>query len=108
MQESTSREKILKSIRDALADTMRAPFDYEEYANKIYATPSEDEIHEVSFAKALGKVNGKFVYNKNPQELADNLLHLAPHLPAIYCFESNVAKLLNDAGIEYKNQINDH
>ena len=106
MQESTSREKILKSIRGALADSMPAPFDYEEHADKIYAT-SADEIREVSFAKALGKVNGVFVYNKNEEELKDNLLHLIPQLPVLCCFESTVAKLLTNAGIDYHTRINE-
>lgn len=107
MQESTSREKILKSIRGALVDSMPSPFEYEEYADKIYATPA-DEIHEVTFAKALSKVNATFVYNKNEEELKDNLLNLLPQLPELYCFGNDTQKLLKNAGINYHTQINQH
>ncbi|MFW5777929.1 MAG: LutC/YkgG family protein [Bacteroidota bacterium] len=106
MQESTSREKILKSIRGALTDSMPAPYDYETYADKIYEK-SADEIHEVTFAKALGKVNGKFVYNKNEEELKDNLLHLIPQLPSIHCFEKGIQNLLKSAGMNYQTKISE-
>ncbi len=100
MKESTSREKVLKSIRDALVNPMNPPFVAEDYADKIYQRPGE-EYHEILFAQALAKVSGRFVYNRNENEFAANLKTFLQSRgkDSIHCYEPGLQKILNEHGL---------
>lgn len=100
MEESTTREKVLKAIRDALVNPMDSPFFQEDYSQKIYAAP-ETEYPEVAFAEAFARVGGNFVYCADEQEFALNIkeLLLGKGSEQIHCYESSLQSLLNQHGI---------
>jgi len=102
MKESTSREKVLKSIRDALVNPMHLPGEREDYTTRIYKREN-DEFTDVLFAQALSEVNGGFIYNSDIRELIVNLraLLLSRQISNLFCFDDELKNLLDEAGIEY-------
>lgn len=72
MKESTSKEKVLKKIRDALVDRMPAPFVGVDMESPLFAPP-DSEFLEETFAKAFIKTKGKFIYCQDVSEIRDSL-----------------------------------
>ena len=71
MDESTTKEKILKRVRDALLSKKNNPF-----VNVDFNTPVFHEIEEekeVAFARKLMEMGGTFVYCENEKNLGENL-----------------------------------
>ena len=101
MKESTSKEKVLKNIRDALVDRMPAPFIDVDVESNLYNTTGEDFLEE-SFAKAFIQANGKFVFCPEVKELAESLQILINEagLKKIYCIEDYLVALLDSMGAE--------
>lgn len=100
MQESTSREKVLKAIRDAQVNQMNSPYVDEDYSDKIYLRPDSD-YDEVIFAEALAKVGGQFVFNSNIDEFAVNLKEFlaTADITSLHCYDETLQKMLNESGI---------
>jgi L-lactate dehydrogenase complex protein LldG len=100
MQESTSREKVLKAIRAALVNPMDPPFVDENYAGNIYSH-SQSEYDEVIFAEALAKVGGQFVFNADVEEFTVNFRKFAEGKGTtnLHCYDSRIQRILNDGGI---------
>jgi L-lactate dehydrogenase complex protein LldG len=102
MEESTSREKVLKAIRDALVNPMHLPGEREDYVNQIYAK-KDDEFLDVLFAESFSIANGGFVYNKDIRELIENLraLLLSKSIVNLFCFDPEIKTILDETGVEY-------
>lgn len=100
MEESTSREKVLKAVRDALVNPMDPPYPNEEKTDDAYASP-ESEFLEIAFAEALTKVSGNFVYNSNQDEFAKNLKSFldSRNMDSLHCYEPDLQSILNNNGI---------
>ncbi len=100
MEESTSREKVLKSVRDALVNQMQPPYVDEDYADNIYKR-SDSDYDDVDFAEALAKVGGQFVFNSTAEEFADNVKTFlkSEKIQSIHCYDERLQSLLNDSGI---------
>ena len=100
MEESTSREKVLKAVRDSLVNPMDPPYPNEEKIHDVYNTP-ESEFPEIAFAEALSKVNGNFIFNSDEKEFAVNLKSFldARKFESFHCYEPDIQKILNDNGI---------
>ncbi len=109
MEESTSREKVLKAVRDALVNPMDPPYPNEEKTDNIYAPP-ESEFQEIAFAEALAKVNGNFVYNIDVGEFAVNLKSFLAerNTDSLHCYEPDVQQILNENGIFCINSREDY
>ena len=60
MQDATSREKILKKIRQALIHKTTARFPNIDWEKNVYA--NEEVSLEEKFATAFTKVGGQFVF----------------------------------------------
>ena len=71
MNASTSKENILKKIRKALSHSTPLPFPQSE-GNQPVFHPLEQEP-EIEFAEQFTKLQGKFIYCINQQELAFQL-----------------------------------
>jgi L-lactate dehydrogenase complex protein LldG len=71
MDESTSREKILKKVRNASMQHADNPYSNVDLDSDIYH-PMTEEL-EVVFAEELQLVGGYFVYCESPKELEENL-----------------------------------
>jgi L-lactate dehydrogenase complex protein LldG len=98
MEESTSKEKILKKIRNALITKTEAPYPETSLDQKVF---QDVEDLDITFASEFTKIHGKFVYCENKSELAANLrLVLDDHKKDhIYCFDDNLVQELNELKI---------
>ncbi|KYP14802.1 LUD domain-containing protein [Flavihumibacter sp. CACIAM 22H1] len=89
MKASTAKESILKKIRKALSESTPLPFPSSEGNQSVYQPPPEDL--DLLFAEQFGKLQGKFVFCLNQQELQAQLELLAQQqgYTKIYCRESS-------------------
>ncbi len=74
MDETTTKEKILKRVRDALISKKENPFKEVDFSSPVFH-PIGEEI-EVAFARKLMEMGGTFVYCENEKALGENLLVL--------------------------------
>ncbi len=74
MDETTTKEKILKRVRDALISKKENPFKNVDFNTPVFV-PSEEE-KEIAFARKLMDMSGTFVYCENEKTLGDNLKSL--------------------------------
>lgn len=101
MEETTSREKILKKIRNALISKAENPYPSLDTESSVY-NPIEDSL-DITFAQEFTKAAGQFIYCENPGELAENLNSLIAenNWENIYCLDNNIKTTLNKAGIPF-------
>jgi len=95
MEESTSKEKILKRIRHALINQTDNPFQNIDLDSDIY-TESQETL-DVMFADAFAKVAGKFVYCENEQEFRQNIqiLFTNNNWNELYCLDESLTSMLS-------------
>jgi L-lactate dehydrogenase complex protein LldG len=103
MEESTSREKILKKVRNALmnkpAKESIANIDFE--SEVFYRT--EDEL-ELNFAQNFTEAGGKFIYCEDNEVLIDNLefvVRESEWKSGLACEEINIQELLKIAEVNF-------
>ena len=94
MNVSPSKENILKKIRQALAHPTPLPFPKSENNDPVFQ-PLEQEP-EIEFAERFTKLQGRFVYCVNRQELAFQLNSLLKKQDwqNVYCLDKNFIELL--------------
>lgn len=99
MEESTSREKVLKKIRNALIEKSDNPFSRTAFDSPIY--PGMDDSIDLLFAESFTRAGGKFIYCENRQELLVNISALGKELNTekFLCGEEELAELLKEAGL---------
>jgi L-lactate dehydrogenase complex protein LldG len=107
MEESTSREKVLKNVRNALMSKTENPFPSLDLETSVYH-PFEDSL-DITFAQEFSKVAGKFIYCENETDLKNNLITLIAEnkWKNIYCTEPGIKKILDDNGIPFFNEEKD-
>src|SRR5258705_11962124 len=90
MNVSSSKENILKKIRKALSHSTPLPFPQSEGNQPVFPVPEQDP--EVEFAEQFTKLQGKFIYCINRQELAFQLRSLVKKQDwnKIYCLEDKI------------------
>ncbi len=95
MNVSQSKENILKKIREALTHSTPLPFPQSEGNNSVF--PSSLQELEIEFAEQFTKLQGKFIFCLNHQELAFQLNSLVRKQgwKKIYCREENLVKLID-------------
>lgn len=67
MDETTSREKVLKSIRNSLLGKTPNPFSDVDLESKIYS--DLDESLALNFAQEFTNLGGKFIYCEDEEDL---------------------------------------
>ncbi|MBM3914469.1 MAG: lactate utilization protein B/C [Sphingomonadales bacterium] len=97
MNVSPAKENILKRIREALAHTTPMPFPQSEKNQTIYPAPHQEA--EIEFAEQFTKLQGKFIYCINRQELAFQFASLVrkQDWSPIYCTEEKLITLLGES-----------
>lgn len=90
MSVSPSKENILKKIRKALSHSTPLPFPQSE-GNQPVFPPLQQEI-EVEFAEQFTRLQGKFIYCINQQELAFQLSSLIKkqNWEKVFCVEDKL------------------
>jgi L-lactate dehydrogenase complex protein LldG len=93
MNVSPSKENILKKIRQALSHSTPLPFPQSESNTSVFQ-PLQQEA-EVEFAEQFTKLQGKFIYCLNRQELAFQLNSLVKKQgwKKVYCREEKLIEL---------------
>lgn len=96
MNVSASKENILKKIRKALTNSTPLPFPNSEGNSSIFR-PSQQEL-EIEFAEQCTKLQGKFMYCLDTNELAVQLNSVIKHnqWTKIFCCEDKLAELLKN------------
>jgi len=102
MEESTSREKILKKVRDALIEKTGTPYPVIDQESSVYKEITEPL--DVAFAQELIRVSGKFVYCDSIDEFPGILKSfiLEKDWPLLFCFDPKIQSLLKSGGIPYE------
>ncbi len=101
MDESTTREKVLKKIRKALIHKTRNPYPNLDYETSVYAT--SDEPNEITFVQQFTAVNGQFVFCENEEEFTSQLQALVAERgwKNCYCQEKKISEHLDKADFKY-------
>jgi L-lactate dehydrogenase complex protein LldG len=107
MDETTTREKILKSIRNALIDKAPNPFPDVEFESSVY--PPLKESVDVTFAQEFTKVSGKFIYCEDETDMAEKLKFVIHNnkLENVICFEEKLKPLLEEHEIPFNSQADE-
>jgi L-lactate dehydrogenase complex protein LldG len=102
MKESTSREKILKKVRNALIHkSPELPEANVDFEKPIY-TASEDPA-EITFAKGFTALTGKFAFCEDRQEFTAMIAELVKDakLGELFCLEEKLMEMLKEAGVKF-------
>jgi L-lactate dehydrogenase complex protein LldG len=75
MSISPAKENILKKIRQALSHPVPVPFPHSEGNSSVFQPPVDDMA--VQFAQEFKKLQGRFAFCADEQDMADQLLQLA-------------------------------
>ena len=102
MEESTSKEKVLKKIRDALIEKTEPPYPIIDMDAPVYVPMTESL--DVTFAEALVNVSGKFAYCESEDDFATFLQSfiLEKDWPVMFCYDEKLQRLLKEAGIPFE------
>ncbi len=93
MKVSSSKEKILKKIREALSNSTPLPFPKSEGTSSVFHPQTEDL--EVIFAKEFTKLSGKFAFCINATDAKNQLKNLFTQKKweSVYCNENVLLEL---------------
>jgi L-lactate dehydrogenase complex protein LldG len=99
-EETTTKEKILKKIRKALIQKSVSGSNV-DFDSDIYR--KSQEPLEITFAEQLTRLNGKFIYCEDENELAENMTSLIKEnkWEGIFCFEKKAKDILKKYRIDF-------
>jgi L-lactate dehydrogenase complex protein LldG len=99
MKVSSSKEKILKKIREALSNPVPLPFPKSDGRSNVFQ-PSAQEL-EILFAEEFTKLLGKFAFCMNEEDAKNQLKSLLIHKKwkHIYCAEKELSKFFSDTEV---------
>jgi len=102
MEESTSREKILKKVRDALIEKNEVPFPIIDQESSVYKELTEPL--DVAFAEEFVRISGKFVYCESEDEFTGTLKSfiLDKDWGVLFCQDPLLQQMLKDGGIPFE------
>jgi len=108
MKATSAKEQILKKIRKALSANTNLPFPNSEGNSGIY--PAADDEAEVMFAEQFSRLQGRFLYCLNKEELTSALHHLIAHnkWQKLYCVEDVLLQQMSDMQITGLNNTTLH
>ncbi len=100
MKDSTSKEKVLKKVRNALINKLENPFNNVDFSSPLFY--EQEEGPEVQFAYKLKECGGTFIYCANEKEVVDNLVALIEKegWKNIICTDISKTELLSQNDID--------
>lgn len=103
MRETTTKEKILKGVRDALISKKEIPFQNVNFSNPVFRNLTDEKT--IVFARKLIEMGGSFVYCENEKMLLDNLSILLKQKgwEDYFTLDEKVSSLLETGQIPYSN-----
>lgn len=107
MEESTSREKVLKKVRHALIYKTDNPFPNADLETSVYKPMNETS--DVNFAQEFTKAGGVFLYCEDETELVSTLSALSRECnwQNIFCSEPDLQFTLTQAGVPFDSDEDD-
>jgi len=108
MEESTSKEKVLKNIRNALISKSDIPYPNVDTEKEVFIEVGDTP--EIHFAEEFTKAGGRFVYCENEDELIANLKVVLSKLAKqdIYCRDKGIIGILKKAEIPYVSETDNY
>lgn len=99
MEESTTKEKILKKVRNALISKSENPFKDIDFSSPVYK--KLEESPEIQFALNLREAGGQFIYCENDKAIVDNLRTLMKQKgwKQLYSLDEKISNLLHQEKI---------
>jgi len=96
MQVSQAKENILKRIRQALVNPTPVPFPQSEGNSSVYVPPKQE--NEIEFAENFGKIQGRFLYCSNTEEMVMLLKQLISQQEwaQVFCREKGLLQILDE------------
>ncbi len=107
MEESTSKEKVLKKVRNAIIDKADNPYPNIDFESNVYQDITESL--DITFAEALNKVAGNFVYCESINNFTETFKALISekNWTDLYCIDTNIQAILQKGGIDFSNNEGD-
>jgi len=107
MNPFSDKERVLKSVRDALIE--KAPSSFQDLDLDTSVYHDFENGLDIEFAKNFSNNGGKFVYCKDIQEAIDNIRSFSQQekWDKIYCVEKTLQSLLNHAGLPFTDNPNE-
>lgn len=101
MEESTSKEKVLKYVREALMSRTDQPYPQVEYEKPVFR--EMEELPDINFAQELTACGGLFIYCETQEEVINGLKFLVHDRKweNIFALEPAIIELLQKAGIKH-------
>jgi L-lactate dehydrogenase complex protein LldG len=101
-QTTTSKEKILKKVRQALIYKSKPKFSNIDLDSNVYAQADDTSILE-TFARSFTDIKGQFIICDNQFDFIDKFLTLQDRkkIKNIYCREEELQVWFTDAGIGF-------
>ena len=102
MEDSTSKEKILKKVRDALIEKTEVPYPVIDMESPVFR--DSGETLDVTFAEKLVEAGGKFVYCESQEEFTGILQSfiLEKDWPLLWCLDPVLQQILKASGIPFE------
>ena len=102
MKESTSKEKVLKKIRDALVNHMPPPYEDVDMESSVMYVPEANRLDE-AFAASFSASHGKFIFCSDVSELTEGLAAIMQQhdIQKLYCNEDFLKELLIELSIPF-------
>ena len=104
MEDSNTRDKILKKVRKALINKSTHDTGHVDFDSPVYVQ-SADPM-EMQFAQKFSSLNGKFVFCENEKEFTDNVSVLIKdnNWTNVFCLEPSLKDLLQKEKIEFSDK----
>lgn len=107
MEESTTREKVLKKVRHALIYKTDNPYPNIDFESQIYKPLSESS--DVNFAEVFTSLGGVFIYCENEFELEEAIigLHSENKWDNVFCADPEIQCYLTQATIPFESDVSE-
>lgn len=107
MDETTSREKVLKSIRNSLLSKTPNPFSDVDLESKIYARL--DESLALNFAQEFTSLGGNFIYCEDEADLKKVLQEFVSNeeIQPLFCLDPELKVMLSEIDVDFTDQEKD-
>ena len=107
MNDANAKERMLKSVRDALIERAPSPFRELDFETSVYHDFKNGL--DIEFAENFIRNGGKFVYCESIQDTVDSLRFFTQqeNWDKIYCAEETLQRLLMHAGLPFTNNPNE-
>ena len=101
------KERMLKSVRDALIERVANPYLGLDLETSVYHDPKTGL--DIEFAENFIRNGGKFVYCEGIQEAVDSIRFFAQQedWDKIYCAEDTLKRILTHAGLPFTDNPNE-